>query len=423
MSKLVDKLYTHEKSDAMFERALNVIPAGVYGHLGPAEGCFIPVSAFPKFSSKAQGTYFWDLDGHRYIDMMCAYGPNYLGYNDPDVDKAAIEQLKYGNLITAPSPKMVEFAELLTHMVKKDWAFFAKNGNDVTQFAMMIARAATGNKKIVLVEGYYHGVSPWQSKRDIPGTIDEDVANNIIIPWNDVEAFEKVIKKYKGEIAAFISTPYMHGNFVDNVMPAEGYWQKIRKLCTDNGIVLIIDDVRCGFRLDLSGSDHYFGFEADLICFCKALANGWNVSALCGKDFLKGAAADIPYTGSYWYSAVPFAAGIATLTKMQKEDTAKYMLNMGQKLVDGLNAVAKNNKVKLICSGAPSLYYTRIANDESLLLHQEWIAGLQRRGVFMTSHHNHFINWSFKDEDIKYICDAADESMKDLVKNHPEVNW
>ena len=77
----------------------------------------------------------------------------------------------------------------------------------------------------------------------------------------------------------------MHGNFMDNQMPLPGFWQKVRKLCTDNDVVLIIDDVRAGFRMDLAGSDHYFGFQADMICFCKALANGYNVSALCGQRF------------------------------------------------------------------------------------------------------------------------------------------
>lgn len=417
------KLNTYEKSDEMFQKALKVIPGGVYGHLGPAEGCFIPIDAYPKFCSKAKGSYFWDLDGNRFIDMMCAYGPNILGYNDPDVDKAAIDQAKICNLVTSPSTKMVEFAEILTNMTKKDWAFFAKNGNDVTQFAMMISRAATGKKKMILIENYYHGVSPWQSKKDVPGTIEEDVANNIIIPWNDIPALEKVIASYPDQIAGIIATPYMHGNFVDNVLPSEGYWKKVRELCTKYGIILSIDDVRCGFRLDETGSDHYFGFEADLICFCKALANGWNVSAICGKDFLKSVAADIPYTGSYWYSSVPFAAGIACLNKIHKEGVTKKLIQKGQKLVDGLNQVAKSNNVKLITSGVPSLFYLRMSNDDSFLLHQEFIANMQRRGVFVTSHHNHFINYSLSDEDIKYILDAADESMKQLVKNHPEVNW
>ena len=104
--------YSHTKSREWFERALNVIPSGIYGHLGPSEGLFLPLEKWPLISSKAEGTYFWDMDGNRYIDFMCAYGPNVLGYNDPEVDAAALEQLKSGNCTTAPSYKMVECAEL-----------------------------------------------------------------------------------------------------------------------------------------------------------------------------------------------------------------------------------------------------------------------------------------------------------------------
>ena len=98
-------------------RAAKVIPSGVYGHLGPAEGCFIPVEAFPQFSSRAQGSYFWDIDGHRYIDYMCAYGPNILGYNDPDVEEAAAKQREKGDVVTSPSTVMIDFAELLVDTV------------------------------------------------------------------------------------------------------------------------------------------------------------------------------------------------------------------------------------------------------------------------------------------------------------------
>ena len=143
------KINQYEKSHEWFDRAIKVIPSGVYGHLGPAEGNFIPVSAWPFFSEKAKGTYFWDVDGNKFIDYMCAYGPNILGYGDPDVDKAALEQAKLGNCVTSPSYKMVELAELMVDTVNTaDWAFFAKNGNDVTTLAIMAARNATHRKKI-----------------------------------------------------------------------------------------------------------------------------------------------------------------------------------------------------------------------------------------------------------------------------------
>ena len=415
------KINDYTKSREAFARAARVIPSGIYGHQGPAEGCYVPVEAFPLFSSKAQGTYLWDLDGNRFIDYMCAYGPNILGYHDPDVDAAAARQRAISDCTTLPNTVMIDFADLLVDTVATaDWAFFAKNGNDVTTLAIMAARAYTHRKKIVFFKGYYHGVAPWTQKIDYAGVIEEDVMHNLYVEWNNYEQLEAVFEQYKGEIAAVIGQPYMHGNFMDNVMPAEGFWQKVRKKCTETDTVLIVDDVRAGFRMDLAGSDHYFGFEADLICFCKALANGYNVSALCGKEFLKNTISSMSYTGSYWLSAVPFAAGIACIEKMKRIDAPRLLNEKGTLLKKGLLAAAAEYGFDLHVTGAPSLFYLRIADDPSLKLHQEWIAECVKRGVFFTNHHNHFINAALSDEDIRETVEIATEAFAVVRERHPQ---
>ena len=408
-------IYDHSKSREQYLRASKVIPSGVYGHLGPAEGCFIPVSAYPQFSEKAKGPYFWDIDGNRYIDYMCAYGPNILGYNDPDVDEAAAKQREKGDCITAPSTVMIDFAELLVDTVASaDWVFFAKNGNDVTSIAIRAARTHTHRKKIVFFKGYYHGISPWCQKIDYAGVLEEEVCNNIYVDWNDFEQLELVFEEHKHEIAAVIGQPYMHGNFMDNQLPEQNFWQKVRKLCDDEGTVLIIDDVRAGFRLDLRGSDHYFGFKADLICFCKALANGYNVSALCGQEHMKNAVSSLSVTGSYWLSAVPFAAGIACIEKLKRLDAPKLLIDKGIALTDGLKAEAGKYGYDLRVSGVPSLFYLRLTDDPSLRLHQAWVAECQKRGVYFTNHHNHFINAALSDEDIRETIEIAGEAFEAL---------
>ena len=269
--------YSHEKSRAWFDRALNVIPSGIYGHLGPSEGLFLPLEKWPLISSKAKGTYFWDMDGNKYLDLMCAYGPNVLGYGDPDVDRAAMEQLMTGNCTTAPSYKMVECAELLVDTVAcADWAFFMKNGTDATTFANLAARAATGKKKTIFLRGYYHGNQPWAMKADYPGILPEEVANNIVCPWFDIPALEAAYDAAKGDVAALIAQPYDHGNFFDNRPASKEYWASVREFCTKRGIVLIIDDVRAGFRLDLAGSDHYYSarlWQTATICLPPAARN------------------------------------------------------------------------------------------------------------------------------------------------------
>jgi glutamate-1-semialdehyde 2,1-aminomutase len=183
--------------------------------------------------------------------------------------------------------------------------------------------------------------------------------------------------------------------------------------------VLIIDDVRAGFRLDLAGSDHFFGFEADLICFCKALANVYNVSALCGKEFLRNTLSGLTFTGSYWLSAVPFAAGIACIEKMRRLNLPALLREKGRVLMEGLVAAAKRHGYDLHVSGAPALFYLRIANDDlggtpSLMLHQRWIAEMVKRGIYLTNHHNHFLNYALSDEDIKTTIEAADEAFSVL---------
>lgn len=414
--------YSHTKSREWFERALKVIPSGVYGHLGPSEGLFLPLEKWPLISSRAEGTYFWDMDGNRYLDFMCAYGPNVLGYNDPEIDAAAIEQLKMGNCVTAPSYKMVECAELLCDTVASaDWAFFMKNGTDATTFSVLCARAFTGKKKVVFFKGYYHGNDPWAMKADYPGILPEDVANNIIVPWFDMNALEEAYEQSKGDIAAIIAQPYDHGNFYDNITSTHEKWQQVRDFCDKHGIILIFDDVRTGFRLDLAGSDNYYGIKADIICFCKALANGYNMSAACGREFLKATASSLSFTGSYWMSAMPFAACIATINKMKRLDTPTLFRGLGVKLTDGLKAAAAEHGFDLRVSGEPALFYLRIANDDSLMLHQEWVAECVSRGLFITSHHNHFINAALTDEDIALAVDIAEDAFSVVAKRHHEI--
>ena len=408
------QLYQYNKSKELFKKAASLIPCGIYGHMSPAP--MVPTEAYPFYISKARGSKFWDIDGNEFIDYMCAYGPMVLGYRNNIVDEAAITQLNQVDCATSPSPVMVELAEYLVDLIPvADWAFFAKNGGDITTYALMIARAHTKRKKIITIKGGYHGVAPWAQAAGHNGIIEEDYANIIKINWNDVDAFENSVKKYKGQIAAFIATPYHHPVFADNEMPAEGYWENISSICKKEGIILIVDDVRCGFRLDMRGSHHYFGFTPDLICFCKAIGNGYSISALVGTNDLKNSASKVFYTGSYWFSAVPMAAALATLKELSRINGPELMMKTGKKLLDQLKDIAKDYGFNLKVSGAPSLPYLRITDDESLMLHQKWCSECTKRGAFFSSHHNWFISTAHTDEDIKNTLIIADEAF-DVIK-------
>jgi glutamate-1-semialdehyde 2,1-aminomutase len=409
------KTYTYERSRELFQKATRLIPCGIYGHFSPAP--LIPPEYYPFYAEKASGSRFTDVDGNEFVDYMCAYGPMVLGYNHEAVDRAAAGQRVKGNCLSAPSPVMVELAEKLVDTVAiADWAFFAKNGGDITTYATMVARKATGRNKIILIKGGYHGVAPWMQGYGHHGITEEDGRHIIRIPWNDIPALEAAIDQHPGDIAGFMSSPYHHPTFVDNVMPADGYWQNVERICRKHGIVMIVDDIRCGFRLDIRGSNEYFGFKPDLICFCKAIANGYPISALVGTDAVKNDAAKVFYTGSYWFSAVPMAAAMATIDEMKRIDAVGLMRAYGEKLRDGLIGVAKRHGFDLKITGHPAMPYLRITDDPSLMLHQKWCGECTRRGAFFTSHHNWFVSSAHTQADLDLTLQIADEAFETIKK-------
>lgn len=427
------ELYRQTNSRSLYERAKKVIPGcpvcpdgGMYGHYSTS----VWARGNPIYFSRSEGSRFWDVDGNEYIDYMCAYGPMILGYNHPVVDAAAMAQYKKGNTVSLASPVMIELAELLVDMVSiADWAFFSKNGADPTNLSVMVARAATGREKIIAIDGGYHGTTPWMQDPGSGGTLEEERANVIRIPWNDYERFEAVVNEYDNQVAGFISTPYHHPVIFDNEMPTQGYWQKIEALCRKKGIVLIVDDVRAGFRADLAGSNEYFGFKPDLICFGKALGNGYPISALVGTDALREAITGVFYTGTQFFNAAPMAASVATLKELKKIDGAKKMLKTGEKLADGLIDIAKGHGFDLRVSGLPSMPYFRITNQDPPVLtegfealhkglHADWISECVQRGAYLVDYHNHFISTAHTDDDLQKTFDIADDAFKAVKKIH-----
>jgi len=371
----------------------------------------------PLYFSKAEGSHFVDVDGNKFIDYMCAYGPSILGYNHPVVDAAAKEQVNRGNTVTLSSPVMVELAEKLVELVTiADWAFFAKNGGDVTNLSILVARAATGRKKIIKINGGYHGVAPWMQEPGSGGTIDEDFANIVYIDWNNVSQLEQAIIDNKDEIAGFISSPYHHPVFEDNVLPEEGYWTAVEKLCRREGIVLIVDDVRAGFRIDIRGSNEFFGFKPDLICLGKSLANGYPISALMGTDALREAIKDVFCTGTMYFGSAPMAAALANITELMKTDAIALINQTGRKLADGLVRVAAENGFDLKVSGPYSMPYLRITNDDDLTLHFDWIARCVAKGVYFLPYHNHFICSAHTDADIHETLRIANDAFQSMTK-------
>lgn len=421
------KTYVYPKSKALFERAQKVIPGGIYGHYRPSAISL----GNPAYFSKAKGARFWDIDGNEFIDYVCAYGPMILGYDHPEVDKAAKKQYEKGNTVSLAAPVMVDLAETLVNMVPiAEWAFFTKNGADPTNLATMVARVATGRKKIVMVEGHYHGTTPWMQDRGSNGTIEEETAQVLKIKWNDCEGFEKTVDEHDGEIAGFIAMPYHHITMDDNEMPAENFWQDVEALCRRKGIVLIMDDVRLGFRADLGGSNEYFGFKPDLICFGKALGNGYPISALVGTDALRDAVSSVFYTGTQFFNAAPMAAALATLKALKRLDGARRMLDIGKTVLDGIVAIVDDHGYDLKVTGLSSMPYIRLSTkDDPMLtaglrgafkgLHADWISECVQRGAYFLSFHNHFISTAHTEADTERTWDIVADACKAIKAKYP----
>src|SRR5580700_9014684 len=230
-------------------RARAVIPGGMYGH--QSAGPLPP--EYPQFMRAGRGARIWDVDGNEYIDLMCSYGPVVLGHQHPAVEEAAGAQADLADCQNGPGAVMVELAELLVRTVEHaDWAMLAKNGTDATTTCVTIARAQTGRERILVAKGAYHGAAPWCTPRPA-GVTTADRVNIGYYTFNDLSSVRAAAESGP-ELAAIVVSPFKHdAGFVQELVdPA--FARGLRELCYRTGAALILDDVRCGFRLQLGSS-------------------------------------------------------------------------------------------------------------------------------------------------------------------------
>ena len=344
-------MWTNSVDKALRERADAVIPGGMYGH----QSVRLLPDDYPQFFDRASGAYLWDADGNRYIDYMCGYGPNLFGYGHEKIDASYIAQLKKGDTMTGPAGLMVDLAEQMTSMVTHaDWAMFCKNGTDATTMALMIARNYTRKNTIVLAKGAYHGAAPWCTPLK-NGVAPSDRANQVFYTYNDVESLEAAVKAAGNDLAAIFASPIKHDTFVDQEDPTPEYARRARELCDEHDALLIVDDVRAGFRLARDSSWSRVGIEPDLSSWGKAIANGHPISALLGSEKARMAAATIYVTGSFWFSAAPMAAAIETLKLIRETDYLERTQALGQRLRTGLDEAANRHGFALRQTGPAEL--------------------------------------------------------------------
>ncbi len=396
---------------ALRVRASKVVPGGMYGHMLTNDQT-MPAS-FPQYWERGEGAYAWDVDDHRYVDFLCSFGPMLLGHRNVLVEEAAAKQALAGDTLSGPTARMVEFAELLTATVAHaQWAMFAKNGTDATAAAVRIARAATGKRKLLKAAVAYHGANDWFTPK-MAGVTPEDRANIVEFEYNDVVSLEQAVAAHDGDIAAVIVAPFRHDVSVAQESVQPEFARAARRLATEQGAALVLDEVRSGFRLDVRGAWESLGVRPDLSAFSKALANGYPISAVVGVDALREAASDVFLTGSFWFSAVPMAAGIATVRHAVEIDVPAVLATAGTRLKNGLEEQGRKAGFDVALTGPVQLPLLLFGDDPGKKKAFAFTDAAVRRGVLLHPWHNMFMSSAHTaeviDEALEHTQSAFDE--------------
>jgi glutamate-1-semialdehyde 2,1-aminomutase len=397
---------------ALRTRASRVIPGGLWGHMNAAN---LP-DGYPQYFASADGCRLTDVDGRSFVDLMCAWGPIILGHRNPVVEAAVREQAVQGDCMNGPGPILVELAELLVDMVPHaDWCQFGKNGTDATTSCVTIARAGIGRRKVLVARGAYHGAVPWCSP-SVAGVTAEDRAHLLHYTYNDIGSVDAAVEQAGTDLAAIVVSAFRHDFGFPQQLPTPEFAGHLRSLCDATGAALIVDDVRAGFRLDLGGSWETLGVRPDLSAFSKAIANGYALSAVTGKDWLRQAATEVFTTGSFWCSAVSMAAAVTTLNELQRIDGPAHMRLMGERLRNGLSERAAHHGLTISQTGPVQMPTLLFENDPEWKIGFAFCAEALRHGAYLHPKHNMFLSCAHTPADIDAILKAADAGFRYVAR-------
>ena len=315
------------KSEALYRRASEVMVGGVSSPVR----AFKAVGGDPLFVARGRGSKVWDADGNRYIDYVCSWGALILGHSHPAILAAVREAANRGTSFGASTEGEVKLAEKVTSLVPSvEKVRFVNSGTEATMSALRLARAYAKRPAFLKLEGCYHGhADPFLTKAgsgmatlDIPasgGVTPGTVEDSLTVPYNDGEAAEETFRSNADRIAAVIVEP-VAGN-MGVVPPQPGFLEKLRKLCTDNGSLLIFDEVITGFRVSRGGAQELYGVKPDLTCLGKIVGGGFPVAAYGGKrEIMELVSPEGPVyqAGTLSGNPVAMAAGLAALASLNR---------------------------------------------------------------------------------------------------------
>lgn len=331
------------KNEEYGKKAHLYVPAGAHTYSRTDE--VFPENA-PRVIEKSKGVYTWDVDGNKYIDYAMACRSVTIGYNFERISQAAIEQIYNGNTASKASKIEVDAAEALCDLIPwVDMVKFAKNGSTVTSAAVKLARAYTGRKYIARCrEHSFFSYDDWFIGDTVmdAGIPEEGKKLTLQFSFNDIQSVKDLFEQYRGEIAALIMEPS------DSEEPRDNFLQEVRKLCTEYGVVYILDEMITGFRWDMQGACKYYNVEPDLVTYGKGMANGFSVAALGGKREIMDMGGLTPGKERVFLISTTHGAEMSglgafmeTLQVYKDLNVTEHIWNMGKRIVKGLNDIAK----------------------------------------------------------------------------------
>ncbi len=400
-----------QKSFAYLSRAEKVIPA--LSQTFSKAPRYLVRGVYPAYLQKGEGSHVYDVDGNEYIDYILALAPVILGYNYPRVNEAIIEQLKCGISFSLPHPLEIELAELLTEVIPcAEMARFSKTGSEVTSAAIRAARAYTGREKIACYG--YHGWHDWYS---VTTTLNKGIPQALqalIFPfeYNDIASLEKIFQQHQGGIAAVIMEPTVLEP------PRNGFLEKVRDVAHQNGALLIFDEIVTGFKMSLGGAQEYFKVIPDLATFGKGMANGMPMSAVVGKKEVMQVFEEVFFSTTFGGETLSLAASLATIRELQEKDVIKHIWNMGEKLAEGFNGLAKTigvNAKSVGYSYHPKFVLHDESGKESSEVKSLFMQEMVKRGILI---HSGAINLCFSHDnsDIDRTLEASEDALRIVKK-------
>lgn len=355
-----------EKSNKQFQKALARLPLGVssnFRYWGEDKTIYV---------KRAKGARLWDLDENEYIDYRLAYGPAILGYADARVDEAARQGMEIGGVFALATELEFEVAELIGKMIPTaELVRFSNSGTEAVMAALRVARAYSGKDGHIVIEGGYHGifnevlwyadVEEWKPNDGDPDILPagEGVPQIIkplfhSVPLNDANALEDLLKKHGADIGAFLVEPIM-GNCC-SLTATRQYMRDVRSLCDRYEIVLIIDEVKTGFRVAKGGVQELLGIKADLCTFAKAVANGYPLSVLAGReDIMRKIGDGVVHGGTFTGHSVSLSAAKKTLEILDQTDALANIEKYGSHLQEGLGRILSARNIPHCFVGHPSM--------------------------------------------------------------------